>query len=460
MLQHHFIGAENMHPQLIEKYAKPVPRYTSYPTAPHFNTDIDNNVYKSWLGDLQKQQSLSLYVHIPFCDTLCWFCGCHTKHTLKYQPVADYLPVLMKEISAVSALAKNRPLATRLHWGGGSPTILSPEDILLLANHIKSSFDCSSDFEFSIEIDPRGISDEQLDAMAEAGLTRASIGVQDFNPHVQEKINRVQTFEETKKVVDGLRARGVKSLNLDVMYGLPNQTRKDVETTVDKVIELDPDRIAFFGYAHVPWMKKHQTMILEKSLPDTHERFIQATHAANRLLDAGYKQIGLDHFSKVDDALAVAETENKLARNFQGYTEDNADALIGFGASAIGKLPQGYVQNITATSDYMRQVEGEGVAIAKGFALSDEDRMRAHLIEKLMCDYSIDTKDLFARFGDLAKPVVSELQDLLDEDKDDFIVLDNSNYTISPKGRPYVRSIAATFDTYFASGKARHSSAV
>ena len=449
-----------MRPQLIEKYAKPVPRYTSYPTAPHFNTQIDNSIYQNWLAALRHDQSLSLYVHIPFCDTLCWFCGCHTKHTLKYQPVAEYLPVLMKEITAVANSAKNHPTAKRLHWGGGSPTILNPQDILILANHIKSSFNCSDDLEFSIEVDPREISDEQLDAMAQAGLSRASIGVQDFNHHVQEKINRIQTFEETRKVVDGLRARGVSSLNLDVMYGLPDQTRENVETTIDKVIELRPDRIAFFGYAHVPWMKKHQTMILEKSLPDANERFAQSIHAANQLLDAGFEQIGFDHFAKSEDTLAIAEKENTLTRNFQGYTEDNADALIGLGASAIGKLHQGYIQNITATWQYMQMVNDEGFAVAKGYRLNDEDRLRAHLIEKLMCDYTVDALDLRTRFGDIAKPVVEELEALLEDDEDDFISRDGTSYTVSMKGRPYIRSIAANFDTFFADGKARHSSAV
>ncbi len=446
--------------QLIEKYTKPVPRYTSYPTAPHFTDTVDSATYIDWLGALKRDQSLSLYVHIPFCDTLCWFCGCHTKHTLKYQPVADYLPVLMQEISAVARKAADKPLATRLHWGGGSPTILKPDDIILLADHIKNAFRCSDDLEFSIEIDPRELSDAQMDAMAKVGLTRASIGVQDFNPHVQARINRIQTFEETKRVVEGLRKRGVRSLNLDVMYGLPDQTRKDVEATVGRVISLDPDRIAFFGYAHVPWMKKHQTMILEKSLPDIHERFSQANHAAEKLLDAGYQQIGLDHFAKPQDALAVAARQDRLSRNFQGYTEDDADALIGFGASAIGKLPQGYIQNTTATSDYMRQVQEQGVAVAKGYELTGEDRIRAHLIERLMCDYAIDSDSLIKTWGNLAGPVVGELQELLNRDEDDFIVRDGSNYQISSKGRPYVRSIAANFDTFFTSGKARHSSAV
>lgn len=449
-----------MQPQLIEKYAKPVPRYTSYPTAPHFSDAVTTDVYQSWLGAMQEGQTLSLYVHIPFCDTLCWFCGCHTKHTLKYQPIAEYLPVLMKEITAVGAATKGKPIVTRLHWGGGSPTILSAEDVVILTDHIKKSFNCSKDLEFSIEIDPRELSDAQLDAMAKSGLTRASIGVQDFNLHVQEKINRIQTFEETKRVVDGLRARGVTSLNLDIIYGLPDQTLKNIETTVEKVISLDPDRIAFFGYAHVPWMKKHMTMILEKDLPNTEERYAQSTRAAELLLEAGYVQIGLDHFAKPGDALAIALENKKLCRNFQGYTEDDADALIGLGASSIGKMPQGYYQNITATSEYMRLIGEEGMAIAKGYALTDEDRMRAHLIERLMCDYTIDSKTLVDQFGDLATPVIGEIQALVDDDDDGFLSFEDGVFTISEQGRSFVRSIAANFDTFFATGKAKHSSAV
>ncbi len=449
-----------MKPQLIEKYAKPVPRYTSYPTAPHFNETVTSDTYRGWLEAMQEGQTLSLYVHIPFCDTLCWFCGCHTKHTLKYQPIAEYLPVLMKEISEVGKATKGKPVVTRLHWGGGSPTILSAEDVVKLTNHIKASFNCSEDLEFSIEIDPRELSKEQLDAMAEAGLTRASIGVQDFNLHVQEKINRIQTYEETKEVVDGLRARGVTSLNLDIIYGLPDQSLKNIETTVEKVISLDPDRIAFFGYAHVPWMKKHMTMILEKDLPNTQERFAQSNRAAELLLDVGYVQIGLDHFAKPDDALAIALKDNTLCRNFQGYTEDDADALIGLGASSIGKMPQGYFQNITATSEYMRLIEEEGLAIAKGYALSDEDRMRAHLIERLMCDYWVDTGKLLEKFGDRANAVIGEMKDIVRDDEDGFLSLEDGIFAISEQGRSFVRSIAANFDTFFATGKAKHSTAV
>ncbi len=445
---------------LIEKHAKPVPRYTSYPTAPHFNESVGSAAYKEWLSALTSDQTLSLYVHIPFCDTLCWFCGCHTKHTLKYQPIREYLPVLKKEISAVAALAKNRPTATRLHWGGGSPTILKAEDIVALGEHIKQSFKCSDTLEFSIEVDPRDISDAQIDAMAKAGMTRASIGVQDFNLHVQEKINRIQTYEETRDVVEKLRARGVASLNLDIIYGLPDQSLKDIETTVEKVIALSPDRIAFFGYAHVPWMKKHQTMILEKHLPGTIERFNQAGRAASLLLEAGYLQVGLDHFAKPGDALALALKDGTLGRNFQGYTEDDADALIGLGASSIGKLPQGYIQNITATSEYMRQVEQSGIAVAKGYALNEEDRMRAYLIERLMCDYEIEGRNLLQHYGDLARPLVKELDDLAENDQDGFFHRQGTHYSISADGRPFVRTIAANFDTFFASGKAKHSSAV
>lgn len=445
---------------LIEKYAKPVPRYTSYPTAPHFHSGVDSATYKGWLGELQSDQTVSLYTHIPFCDTLCWFCGCHTKFTQKYQPVRRYLPTLMKEITAVAQAAKGNPIVTRLHWGGGSPTILKPEDIKLLAEHTKSAFRCSDDLEFSIEIDPRDLTDAQLDAMAEAGMTRASMGVQDFNPHVQQLINRVQTYEETRYVIEALRTRGVRSLNLDVMYGLPEQTLKDVQNTVEKVISLNPDRISFFGYAHVPWMKKHQTMIAEESLPGVHERFKQAQWAAELLSKAGFTKIGFDHFAKPGDSLAIAAAENRLARNFQGYTEDDADALIGFGASAIGKMPQGYVQNTVATGEYLRQVEEGQLPIAKGYALSDEDKLRAHVIERLMCDNGINGLELLKRFGDSASPILAELDDLALEESEDFFHRKGNCYQVSDEGRPFIRSIAANFDTFLAGGKGRHSIAV
>ena len=449
-----------MQPQLIEKYARPVPRYTSYPTAPHFSEAVNAQTYRNWLSSLDTDQTMSLYVHIPFCDTLCWFCGCHTKHTRKYQPVADYLGVLKREIDTVAKTAAARPMVTRLHWGGGSPTILTGRDTIDLASHIRKRFNLANALEFSIEIDPRGLTDDQMDALAAAGMTRASIGVQDFNVHVQRHINRVQSFEETARVVEGLKRRQVASLNLDVMYGLPEQSLEDLEATVRRVLELDPDRIALFGYAHVPWMKKHQSMIRNELLPGPVKRFRQAEHAAELLIAAGYCPIGFDHFAKPGDGLALAAGGGQLRRNFQGYTDDDADALIGFGASAIGKLPDGYVQNAAATGDYMRRVDAGGFAVTRGYRLTEEDRMRAFLIERLMCDYQITIGDLEREFGGRAQFLFDDLACAAAADEDGMFQREGTRYRVTETGRPFVRSIAAAFDGFLKTGNARHSLAV
>lgn len=449
-----------MQAELIKKYGRPVPRYTSYPTAPHFCENMDEGIYGNWLSRLGRQHSLSLYVHIPFCDSLCWFCGCHTKHTRKYQPVADYLKVLKKEVTAIASRMSGRPKFNRLHWGGGSPTILQDADILDLAGCIKSHFSPSDAFEFSVEIDPRDLSERQMHALAEAGMTRASIGVQDFNLHVQNHINRIQTFEETERVVQGLRERGVQSLNLDVMYGLPGQDLQDLRSTVEKAIELAPDRIALFGYAHVPWMKKHQSMIREDLLPGPEARFEQAEQAADLLVAAGYQRIGFDHFAQPGDGLAVAMENRTLRRNFQGYTDDTADALVGIGASAIGKLPEGYVQNCVATGDYMRRVGETGLAPVKGYRLQPEDRMRAHLIERLMCDYEISAPDLMSSFGNGARPLVDELARFAANDADRLLGNEGERYFVTERGRPFIRTIASAFDGFLGTSGARHSTAV
>lgn len=449
-----------MQAELIEKYGRSVPRYTSYPTAPHFSQNVNEFTYRDWLSDLGDQHSLSLYAHIPFCDSLCWFCGCHTKHTRKYKPVSDYLAVLKLELAKIAALTGGRPKLNRLHWGGGSPTILTQEDILSLADCIRCHFSPSNAFEFSVEIDPRGLNDGQMDALASAGLTRASIGVQDFNSHVQQHINRIQTFDETLRVVQGLRQRGVQSLNLDVMYGLPGQDIHDLRSTIEKVVELAPDRIALFGYAHVPWMKAHQGMIREDLLPDPMARFEQAEQAASLLVAVGFSRIGFDHFAQPTDNLAVSARNGSLRRNFQGYTDDTADALIGVGASAIGKLPGGYIQNSVATGDYVRRVLDTGLAPVKGYRLEPEDRMRAHLIERLMCDYEISAPDLVSSFGDPAQELVGELKQLAANDPDELFDRDGDRFFVTERGRPFIRTIASTFDSFLGSAAARHSIAV
>ena len=445
---------------LIRRYAKPVPRYTSYPTAPHFHSGIGDATYAEWLDALPAATPISLYVHIPFCDRLCWFCGCNTKQVLRYDPIAIYLPAVYQEMETVAARLGGRGHVVALHLGGGSPSMLKPDDLLALVAHVRQNFVVSDALEFSIEIDPNDMVPGQYDAFAAAGINRISIGVQDFNPKVQEAINRIQTFEQTQAVVDGMRQRGVGSVNLDVLYGLPHQTIETVEATVDQALSMNPDRLALFGYAHVPWMKTHQRMIDETSLPGVGERFRQSQAAAARILAAGYEAIGIDHFARPADSLSAAARAGHLHRNFQGYTTDDAPALIGLGASSIGSLPQGYVQNVTATGDYIRHIKENGLAIARGIAFSDDDRMRGWVIERLMCDFEVPIDEMRRRYDGAAEVVMDEMRDIARTDGDGLVSYDGRRFAMTVKGRPFVRSFAARFDAYLATGAARHSVAV
>ena len=449
-----------MSERLLAKYSGSVPRYTSYPTAPHFHTGVNCDIYSQWLSELGFGSSLSLYLHIPYCDRLCWFCACHTKQVLRYDPITTYLVALRREIEAVGRRVGKGARVTAIHFGGGSPTMLKPEDMIDLMACLKASFDIADDAEISVEMDPNDLDEPRYDALAAIGLTRASLGVQDFDPTVQKAINRIQTFEQTKSVVDAVRARGVGSVNCDVLYGLPYQTLEGVGRTVSDILSLSPDRIALFGYAHVPWMKKHQTMIPESALPDVAERFRQSTSASQMLLDVGYEQIGIDHFAKPADSMAVAARAGELRRNFQGYTTDSADALIGLGASSISQLPKGYVQNMPATGEYQRMVEGEGLAAVRGIELSEDDRMRAYVIERLMCDFGFDFMPLLARFPAGAHDLIAEARAFAHQNPDDICRAGNASFRITPQGRPFTRTIAAAFDRYIDTGVGRHSVAV
>lgn len=449
-----------MNTELLRKYSGAVPRYTSYPTAPHFHEGIDNGTYRRWLGELGHRNRISLYLHIPYCDRLCWFCACHTKHTLKYEPIAVYLEALRREIEAVGSLVSPDAVVSAVHFGGGSPTMLRPEDMVGLMDCLRRHFTFGLAPEISVEMDPNDLDESRYDALAVIGMTRASLGVQDFDDKVQKTINRIQTFEQTESVVDAVRARGVHSVNCDILYGLPFQTCETLQQTVDQIISLDPDRIALFGYAHVPWMKKHQSLIPEQALPDIAERYRQMTMAAEMLSKAGYRAIGIDHFAKPADTLSRAVETGELRRNFQGYTTDTADALIGLGASAIGRLPQGYVQNMVATGEYQRMVGEGGFAVLKGIALSEEDHLRSYVIERLMCDFSLDLGDLKRRFGKASHSVSMEAQLFAGGDRDGVVRMGGDVFAVTEAGKPFVRHIAATFDAYLGSGRGRHSVAV
>jgi oxygen-independent coproporphyrinogen-3 oxidase len=325
---------------------------------------------------------------------------------------------------------------------------------------LRSRFHFEDAAEISVEMDPNDLDADKYDALAEIGLTRASIGVQDFDRKVQQAINREQTFEQTREVVEQVRARGVRSVNCDVLYGLPHQTRDSVDRTIEQVVSLEPDRIALFGYAHVPWMKTHQKMIDETALPDVTERFAQMNRASSSLTAAGYTAIGIDHFALPGDSLAVAAASGAMRRNFQGYTSDTADALIGMGASSIGQLPQGYIQNQPSTGEYQRQVNLGRLPVVRGFELSEEDRLRARIIELLMCDFAFSFSTIRHEFGGAAEQVLDEAEYFAGCDTDGMVEFSGGLFQVTAKGRPFVRSIASAFDSYFGAGAAKHSLAV
>ena len=437
-----------------------VPRYTSYPTAPHFEAGFEPEAYARWLGAIRPEAALSLYLHIPFCDELCWFCACRTQGAKRYAPLARYLDLLAREIEMVSAHLGPDRVVSQMHWGGGSPTILPPEDMAWLHARMAEHFPGVSEATFACEIDPRDMTEARLDALAAAGLARASIGVQDFDLTVQKAIGRMQGRELTRDVMLGLRARGVESVNVDFLYGLPHQTEASLARTIEEVLALRPDRLALFGYAHVPWMAKRQKMIPEAALPGTEARRAQAGLARRLLSQAGYVPIGIDHFALPEDPLAVAARERTMRRNFQGYTVDHADALIGMGASAIGSLPQGYVQNDPTTASWQLRVEAGRLPVAKSIALTLEDRIRRDAIEQILCFFSLDLERIERDYGDFARPIAETTDALVSRAPDGALTPWRGGFRIAEAWHSHARLIAAEFDAYLAGSTARHSLAV
>lgn len=445
---------------LLEKYDKLVPRYTSYPTAPQFSGTVTGAHYQQWLGTLPPGMPISLYVHIPFCDTMCWFCGCNTKITRRYDPVASYLETLLAEIDLIASVVGREHPVHHIHWGGGSPTILKPAHIVRLADHIRGLFSVSDATQFAVEIDPREVEQDSLLALKDAGITRASIGVQDINPIVQKAVNRIQPVEVTRRVLDGLRHLGINAINMDLMYGLPHQTVTGITRTVDAVQEMRPDRIALFGYAHVPWMKTHQKRIDDAMLPGREDRHHMMMSAATQLCADGYRWIGLDHFAREDDTLTTALDAGELHRNFQGYTVDPCPALIGIGASSIGSMPQGYVQNHTPVRTWQMCVEKGWLPTSKGYVLNNEDRLRRCIIERLMCDLTVDAHAECAKLGMEPHSLLSAFDALHALEDDGLCHLDGWHVTIPEDRRIFMRTVAATFDQYLQPDAARHSRAI
>ena len=427
-----------------------VPRYTSYPPANRFRAIADKA--PSWLANIPAGEAVSFYMHIPFCRRLCWFCACRTQGTKTDAPVANYVRHLGREID-IAAEHMDKVRAERIHFGGGTPTLLQPDMIGALMDRFDARFSRTRTAEFSVEIDPTEVDRTRLSALASAGMSRASLGVQDFDPRVQAAIGRPQSYAQTQACVEDLRHLGIANINLDILYGLPFQTESTLAATLRQVLSLDPDRIAAFGYAHVPWMSKRQTLIPESALPDPKARLRLFELLADTLLDQGYVQIGIDHFVKPHDGLARAVSERRLHRNFQGYTDDASRWLIGLGASAISRYPEGYLHNATSTADYLGHVGAGQFATRRGIEMTAEQHVTAALIERLMCYGRIEVDDVVATTGTDAASIRTRLARIA-EQYGELVTFRGNALHVPRSAWPLLRLIAARLDDVAVEGRA------
>lgn len=435
-----------------------MPRYTSYPTAPHFGSEVGPADFARWIEAVPEFSEISLYVHVPFCRRLCWFCACRTQGTTTDAPVQAYVQVLKDELALLRAHLPRGVTLSRLHWGGGTPTLLGPDLMRDLADRIQTVAPLAADGEFSVEIDPNEIDDARLDALAAAGMNRASIGVQDFDPKIQQAIGREQAYELTRDVATRIRDRGVASLNTDILYGLPYQTGPRIADSVQKLLTLSPDRVALYGYAHVPWMSRRQQMIPSDAIPTPEERLALFETARQLFLWDGYVEVGIDHFARPEDGMARALRAGTLRRNFQGYTDDPARVLIGLGASSISRFPQGFAQNASGTAEHTRAIREGRFSTHRGHAFRGEDLLRGRIIEALMCDFRVSRAELLRDF-DTDPGRIAELFRLATAGFGDMVHVTEEGLFIPERARPLTRMIARTFDAYD-SDKAKHSSAI
>ncbi len=412
----------------------------------------------SWIEDVSPGSSVSLYVHVPFCRRLCWFCACRTQGTQSAEPVAAYVDTLSQELKLLAQHLPKGVTLSRLHWGGGTPTLLTPDLMRRLSDEISAVAPLAEDAEFSVEIDPNEIDQARLDTLAQAGMNRASIGVQDFDDDIQKTIGRIQSFDVTRDAVDMIRAAGVRSLNADILYGLPHQSKRRITESVQKLLALSPDRVALYGYAHVPWMAKRQQMIPSDALPTPAERLDLFETARRLFLWDNYREIGIDHFAAAGDGLTIASRAGRLKRNFQGYTDDPSEVLIGVGASSISRFPQGYAQNAPSTSKHTGAVREGRFSTARGHVFSDEDRLRGRLIEALMCDYAISASEITGDF-DISEAKLTAMFKEVDAQFENLLQITEDGLFIPEPARPLTRMIARSFDAYDLS-RAGHSSAI
>ncbi|CUH68142.1 Oxygen-independent coproporphyrinogen-III oxidase [Thalassovita gelatinovora] len=435
-----------------------VPRYTSYPTAPHFSGNVDAEKFSQWIKEIEPDSEISLYVHVPFCRRLCWFCACRTQGTQSDSPVIAYLETLKAELALLKNVLPRGVKLSRLHWGGGTPTLLSPSMMRDLAGAIADVAPFAEGAEFSVEIDPNEIDDARLTVLAAAGMNRASIGVQDFDDEIQQTIGRIQGYDVTRDAIEAIRAHGIDSVNADILFGLPHQSRERITESVQKLLSLNPDRVALYGYAHVPWMAKRQQLIPSDALPTPQERLELFETARSLFLWDNYVEIGIDHFATREDSLAVAQKAGKLRRNFQGYTDDRSQVLIGVGASSISRFPQGYAQNHPSTGAHTAAIRDGRFSTARGHVFSADDKLRGRIIEMLMCNFAIDSEELLDCY-DVSR---AQLEDMVTKAETSFPGILNRqglDISIPAKARPLTRIIARSFDAYDLS-KAGHSSAI
>ena len=435
-----------------------VPRYTSYPTAPHFDGDVGPARFREWIGSIPQDGNISLYLHVPFCRRLCWFCACRTQGTATLAPVEAYVGDLEQELALLRDVLPRGVRLSRLHWGGGTPTLLSPDLMKRLVAAIRQVADFADDYEFSVEIDPNEIDAARLDVLADNGMNRASIGVQDFDPQIQNVIGREQGYDVTRAAVEMIRARGIESLNADILFGLPHQSRSRITETVQKLLSFAPDRVALYGYAHVPWMAKRQQLLPSDALPTPQERLDLFETARRLFVWDGYAEIGIDHFAAKEDGLAVAQREGRLRRNFQGYTDDTSDYLIGVGASSISKFPQGFAQNASSTSKHVSSIRNGDFSTGRGHILKGDDRLRSRLIEALMCDFRIDANEILRDF-DISRTALFAMFKEANASLEHMLEITEDGLFLPEEARPLTRIIARAFDAYDLS-KAGHSSAI
>jgi oxygen-independent coproporphyrinogen-3 oxidase len=454
----------NIDLELIKKYDRPGPRYTSYPTAPQFNNSFTSEKFLDEIIRTNNENNppdLSLYFHIPFCDTLCYFCGCNMIISRNRERIKEYTNHLKNEIDLLRTYLKNDRKVVQLHWGGGTPTHLNPDEITDLISYINNSFSFSNHAEEGCEIDPRGLTKEHLEALRHGGFNRISMGVQDFNEKVQKAVNRIQPEDMTRQVISWVRELKFNSMNLDLIYGLPFQSVESFEKTVDAIIDISPDRIAVFNYAHVPWLKKHMALIKPEDLPKPEEKLEILKMTSEKLTNAGYVFIGMDHFAKPNDELSIALKEKKLYRNFQGYSTHAGTDLYALGITSISQIGRCYSQNVKKESEYFEKLNDGVFPVERGYYLSDDDLLRRHVITRIMCDFELDFSEVEKLFSiDFKKYFDSSLKKLTEFVDDGLLILSDKNMKVTEMGRLMIRNIAMNFDAYLETSNAKFSRTV